>query len=72
MYPGALAQTQPKTNEPLAVPLIPLLSSWDQGEKNSAVATGDVLKQPAGLSRPLKGIGSKLVAKPLPKMTEKG
>jgi hypothetical protein len=40
----------------------PLLSSWDRGEKNSAVATGDVPKRPAGLRRPLKGIGSKLVA----------
>jgi hypothetical protein len=41
---------------------IPLLSSWDRGEKNSAVAPGDVPKQSAGLRRPLKGIGSKLVA----------
>jgi hypothetical protein len=42
--------------------LYPLLSSWDRGEKNLAVATDDVPKQPAGLSTPLKGIGSKLVA----------
>jgi hypothetical protein len=42
--------------------LVPLLSSWDRGGNNSAVATGDVPKQPTGLSTPLKGIRSKLVA----------